>query len=273
MRRNILIVLILAGIVLWAQVVKAETLVIHGTGACETVLKGLAAAFNYQNPNHDVKIPPSVGSGGAIKSVIDNKSVLGRVARPLKEPEAKQGLTYLVFAKDAIIFAVGAKVDVQNLTTTQLVDIFSGKAENWQQVRGNIANIQVLIRETTDSSLAIIRKHIPQFQTIKFTDRSKVLYRDYEMVDALKKYKGAIGWLTSSTAFPHRDAFEPVAIDGTSPNAQNVLAGKYKLVGDYALVYRQGRLTDLAKQFIDYIFSQQGRQVMKKYGLIPVKKG
>jgi phosphate transport system substrate-binding protein len=272
MKKMILVVLMLAATCLWAQRAKAETLVIQGTGACETVLKSLAAAFNHQNQRREVRIPPSIGSGGGIGSVIDDKCVVARVARPLKGTEAEQRLTYLVFAKDSIIFGVGAKVDIKNLSTTQLIDIFSGKKENWQEVGGNKAIIRVLIREATDSSFAVIKKHIHPFQTIRFTNRSKLLYHDYEMVEALMKYKRAIGWLTSSTASAYRDSIRPVAIDGISPDSQNVLAGKYRLVGDYALVYKQHRLTALAKEFVDYIFSEQGRQVMKKHGLTPVNR-
>ena len=51
---------------LWGGGSAAETLVVPGTGTCEAALKGLAAAFNNQNPGHEVIIPPSIGSGRAI---------------------------------------------------------------------------------------------------------------------------------------------------------------------------------------------------------------
>ena len=39
---------------------------------------------------------------------------------------------------------------------------------------------------------------------------------------------------------------------------------------DYALVYKENRLSELARRFIDFIFSDAGKAVLIKYGLIPV---
>ena len=62
-------ILTIAVACLWGGGIGAETLVIPGTGTCEVALKGLAAAFNNQNPGDEVIIPPSIGSGGAIALV------------------------------------------------------------------------------------------------------------------------------------------------------------------------------------------------------------
>lgn len=271
MQKRILIVLIPMIVCFWIRSVIAETLEIPGTGSCEVVLKNLANDFNVQHPGHEVIIPPSIGSKGGINAVITDKNLIGRIGRPLEGDEAKYGMKYLIFARDAVIFAVGEKVEIQSLTSNQLADIFSGKIGDWQQVGCKKAFIRVLIRQPGETSLNIIQQHIKPFQQLKFTDQSKILYHDYEVVDMLEKYKTAIGWLTLSSIFAGKGSIKPIAIDNIMPTPENVLAGKYKMTCDYALVYKEKRLSELGKKFIDFIFSDSGKQIMKKHGLIPTE--
>jgi phosphate transport system substrate-binding protein len=115
----------------------AEQLIIPGTGACEILLKELAKEFNAEHPEHEVVIPPSVGSTGGIRQVWEGEAELGRVARDFKKHELNYSLKRLVFARDMVVFVVGSKVGVTNLSAQQLADVFSGKIENWKQVGGN----------------------------------------------------------------------------------------------------------------------------------------
>ncbi|MCX5889069.1 MAG: substrate-binding domain-containing protein [Deltaproteobacteria bacterium] len=253
---------------LWAGGIGAETLVIPGTGACEAALKGLAAAFNDQNPGHEVIIPLSIGSGRAIKLAGADEAMLGRIARPLKEKETGFGLKYLVFARDAVIFAVGNKVTITGLTVTQLSDIFSGKITDWQEVGGDRGIIRVIIREPGDGSLLVIQKHFEPFKNLTFDPKSKMVFRDHDMPELLGKYHNAIGWLTNSTIT--ESPIKALAVDQVFPTPANLREGRYKLLVDYALVYKEKRLSKLARRFIEFIFSDAGKAVLSKYGLIPV---
>ena len=116
MKRKIFLVAMLTIVCVWGGALRAKTLVIPGTGACEVVLKALAADFNSQNPGQEVVVPPSIGSSEGIRLVGTDQALLGRVARPLEEKERGYGLRYLPFARDAVIFAVGANVEIKSLT-------------------------------------------------------------------------------------------------------------------------------------------------------------
>jgi len=272
MKKTIMILVLLELIFSGGRAGQAETLIIPGTGACEIVLKDLAKTFNAQISGHAVIIPSSIGSGGGIHSLLTNQARLARVARPLKANEAKQGLSYLVFAKDAVIFAVGAHVEVQGLTTTQLIEIFSGQIRDWREVGGHKAAIRLLSREPSDSGLRTIKEHIEPFQNIRFPVQSKILYHEYEMVEMLAKYKNSIGWLSRSSILAGPSTIKPLALDNISPTLANISTGKYKLVGDFALVYKQNNLSNLARQFIDFIFSDAAKSVMNRHGVIPANR-
>jgi phosphate transport system substrate-binding protein len=251
----------------------AEPLAVPGTGACETVLTKLAAAFNAHHPEHPVSVPPSSGSTGGIRSVIAGEAVLARVARPLRESEAAAGLKYKPFARDLVLFVVGRGVKVRNLTTAQIDDIFSGKILNWREVGGEEAPVRVLTREPDDSSLDVIRGHMAPFRTMVFSTFSKCLYHDHEMVEALAKYRNSIGWLTGSSFQSIKDRAGALAVDGVSPTRQNVFSGTYNLVEEYALVYKPGHLNGAARGFMHFLFSGPGKARMEELGLIPSDEG
>jgi phosphate transport system substrate-binding protein len=166
---------------------------------------------------------------------------------------------------------VGPKVGVENLSSQQLAEVFSGKVENWQQVGGNDERVRLLIREQEDSSLQIIRQKLESFKNITFSERAKVLFHDYEMVNALNKYSTVIGWLTNSSLKEVTSPVTAIAIDNIDPSQENAYDGKYILAGEYALVYKKENLGRLARKFLDFIFSKKGSQILVRRGLIPIK--
>jgi phosphate transport system substrate-binding protein len=257
------------GILLTAPAL-AQTLSIPGTGACEPILAELASVYNKGNTGNPVRVPSSTGSGGGITAVLKDEASLARVARSLKPEEEKQGLVRMVFARDAIAFVVGQQVKVANLTADQLAAIFSGKITNWKEVGKQEGAIRVITREAGDSSLIVIQEHLTDFKNIIFSPKAKVILYDQAAVEAIDKFKKSIGFITLSSAKWAKGRIRPIDLDGVAPTKENILAGKYRLVEDYAFVFKK-TLTPEAKRFVDFVFSPEGRRVMEGNGLIAVE--
>ncbi len=249
----------------------AKTLVIPGTGACQNLLRGLAGAYVSQHLDHEIIIPDSIGSGGGILTVIDGRSVIARVARPLTKMESGKGVKYMPFAKDAMVFATGSNIRVRSLTVNQLKEVFSGRISHWHELGGEHAIIRLLIREKGDSSYGMIDKHIRDFSNFKFSPKAKIVHHDYEMAALLKKFKNSIGWLPKSAVAQPEDKIKPIAIDHVAPTKSNINSGDYKATGEFGLVFKKEPV-GLAKDFINFIFSARGDRVLKQYGVIPVDR-
>jgi phosphate transport system substrate-binding protein len=254
------------------QPVRGDVLEIPGTGACELLLKELAAAFNQRHPGQQVIIPPSVGTVGGMRLVTSDQAVIVRVAQPLKEAHKGLGLTYLPFSRDPVVFVVGPKVPVRSITGSQLADIFSGRITSWQALGGPPALIRLLVRQPEDSSLLIIQQHLEPFRQVVFDTAAKVLYTDPDMLAALQKYDFSIGWLPLSALQGANTPIHPLALDGMAPTPENVQSQRYRLVAENALVFKKQRLNDLAKTFIDFVFSREGQEIIKQLGAIPIEK-
>jgi phosphate transport system substrate-binding protein len=252
--------------------VQADILEIPGTGACEVLLGAVAAAFNTGHPGQRVVVPPTIGSSGGIRLVASDRAILARVAQPLKDQEKAYGLHYLVFARDMVVFIGGTKVTVKNLTRAQLLDVYAGKITDWQELGGKPGPIRLLLRQPGDSNLLIIHEHLPAFRNIAFPPSAKVVHTDPKMLEMLQKYHYSLGWVTFSSLQGVQPPLHPLALDGIAPTPENARSHKYPLICDYALVFKEDRLHDLARSFIDFLFSKTAQNVMEQYGVMPVDK-
>ena len=59
-------------------------------------------------------------------------------------------------------------------------------------------------------------------------------------------------------------------LDGAAGNEANILNGSYKLVRPFLFVSR-GEPQGHAKEFIDFVLSPEGQELVRKEGLLPVR--
>ena len=264
------IVLLVGALLAWqAAGLAAETLIIPGTGSCEAILQELASAFNAQNPGKEVVIPPSTGSRGGLRALSSDQCVMARVVVPL-DKKIDPELQYRSFARDAVVFAVGANLRVKNLTMAQLAEIFSGKITNWRDVGGAEGPIRVIVRDPTDSILQTIQFYFKEFQNIRFAPECKIAYHDAEMVSLLKKYHNGIG-MSAGSGIHDESSLKALALDGIAPSAANLTNGNYRATMTYALVFKKDILPELAQNFVDFVSSKEARALIEKSGLIPAE--
>ena len=102
--------------------------------------------------------------------------------------------------------------------------------------------------------------------------QAKIVYHDYEMIALLKKYRYAIGWVPAGAMTDDDRSVQILSIDGIAPTVDNVRAGRYRAVGEYALVYKRDRLTTAAAAFLDFVFSVPAQQIMRAENVIAIER-
>ncbi len=76
--------------------------------------------------------------------------------------------------------------------------------------------------------------------------------------------------LTNSSVYGD-SSIKAMAIDGIRPSPENVKSGNYKITAAYAFCFKKGQqLPELARSFIDFVFSNDARTIMEKHGVIQV---
>lgn len=242
----------------------AEKLAVVGTGDGVEILKALGAAFNSENPQTEIDVPPSIHSAGGIREVSQGNAILGRIARPLKDNELALGLRVFPIFRQPTVFFVHPSAKVKSLTVAQLVNVFSGTAANWRELGGDDVRVRVVRREAVDSSLAVLRDTLPGWKNLKFNpNRSKLTVTTQDAFDSVEQNEGAIGFGPYSRDLDQR--FTVLRIDGVHPTES-----AYPSAVTLSLIYRDATVTKAAHKFIDFIFTPKGQEVVRELGGIPI---
>ena len=247
--------------------VSAETITIAGTGDSQLLLRQMAQVFQQQNPEAQILVPNSVGSGGGIKLLQAGRSELARIARPLKPKEKAEGLHYRTFAYSPIIFVANMSTPcVKSVSAAEVVALFTGEINNWNQL-GSCQDHKIYVanREEGDSSKTVLEEKIPGVKEIKQL-AGRTIYSTPETYDTLNRYEHSFGYLPASQIV--KGTLTKFDYEGIAPTTENVQQGKYPLAVPLGIVWR-GEPQGVAKQFIDYLFSPTAQQLMLKMNAVP----
>ena len=61
-----------------------------------------------------------------------------------------------------------------------------------------------------------------------------------------------------------------LTIDGVVPSVETVLKGTYP-ISRPLFMYTNGKPKGLAKDFIDFVLSEEGQRIVKEQGFVPLK--
>jgi len=243
-----------------------ERLVIAGTGDSQAILQQLAVLFKMDNPGIVVDVPHSIGSsGGGVKAIKQHTVDLARTARPLKEKEKSVELAEILFARSPVVFVAAPGTTVNNVSTRQVLDIFSGKIKNWKELGGPDHKIYPVDREPGDSSRNILEKYLLGFKEIQGV--GKIFYSTPETAEAVYKHPFTFGFVPLSIALEYQ--LHILSLDGHAATQGNVLSGKYLLLTPFYLIQSK-QSGPRAQRFIDFVFTPDARKLMVENGVYPV---
>lgn len=87
------------------------------------------------------------------------------------------------------------------------------------------------------------------------------------IIQTVKNDKHAIGYISLGSI---NDEIKVLDIQGVSPTLENVQIGKYEITRDFNIAIKDN-VSDLAKDFLEYILSNEGQEIVKQNGYIPIK--
>jgi phosphate transport system substrate-binding protein len=238
---------------------------IVGTGDGMELLRAASADFKRGRADVQVEVPPSVGSGGGIAAVGSGRAILGRVARKLSDTERDAGIVYQPIFRMPSAFYIHPDAKVSGITTEQLADIYSGRIKNWNEVGGADLRIRVVRREDADSTLIVLRASMPGWKDLTLTDLSKMATTTQESIETVRDVRGAIGFGPYSKEL-NKD------LTVLRINERHPLDEGYPSSNEVALIYLEGSLTPLAKEFVAYLDSPDGHKVITDFSAVPVKR-
>lgn len=205
------------------------------------------------------------GSGAGVKSILAGLVDIAGVSRDLKEQELKQGLVPYTIGWGAVGLVANKDIPIDNLTSKEIKGLLTGKVKNWKEVGGPDLPVKVAVtppgcacREEFQESVLDKEPYI----------EGATISPIPTMSETIKNTTGGVGPLT--TVAIDITKVKIIKIDGVAPTPENVKAKKYKVSREVNLVTK-GPASGLAKEFIDFMLSKEGQNLMEKKGFVRIK--
>lgn len=108
--------------------------VVAGSSSVTPVMEKLKEAYVALNPDVNIEVQQNDSTTG-ITSAIEGVCDIGMASRDLKDTELEAGLTPTVIAMDGIAVIVNNDSPVEELTSENVRNIFTGEITDWADVR------------------------------------------------------------------------------------------------------------------------------------------
>jgi phosphate transport system substrate-binding protein len=225
------------------------TITISGATASYPLVSLLASKYEKVHP-HKVKF--KISQGGAqvgINDVAAGRVTIGDVSR---DPESKDptGLVFYPIAKYAICVITNKSNPLANLTSAQLVSIFTGKTRTWSGVPGASATGTIdLISRTSVAGV------LTSFQTLLLEGKKVASIATEELSEGLLKQQvesdpNSIGFVSNYQS--DKGGVNAVGLNGVQCNRANAVSGQYSGVARFYEVTK-GKASGAASAFIGWI--------------------
>ena len=234
-------------------------------------------AERFMNRNADSRVTVTGGGTGVgISALMDNTTDIAMASRPIKFSEkmkakaAQKNIEEIIVAYDALAVVVHPTNPVKQLTRQQLEDIFRGKITNWKQVGGEDRKIVVYSRETSSGTYEFFKESV--LKNKNYMSSSLSMPATGAIIQSVSQTKGAIGYVGLAYVSPRIKTLS-VSYDNkhyAQPNVENATRKIYPIVRPLYYYYNAEN-KEAVTPLIDFILSQEGQDIIKKSGYIPVK--
>ena len=109
------------------------TVTVAGSSSVTPVMERLAEAYQALNPDVTIEVNQSDSTTG-VTSAIEGACDLGMASRDLKDSETSEGAQATVIATDGIAVIVNPESAVEDLTSDQVKQIFTGEITSWSEI-------------------------------------------------------------------------------------------------------------------------------------------
>ena len=258
-----------------------------GSDSMEGIVEAWVERYGTYQPEMTVQVL-SRGSATAPAALIEGTAELGPMARPMKtfevgEFRAKYGFapTQIRTALAGVAVYVPQTNPLTEISYEQLDGIFSedlkrglSSVSDWSELGLKLGSVMALGEREHPYAKAYFRQQVMKQGT--FTSRLKTIASFRSLMEAVAANRGAIAFGTVADPVPGVKTLavsRAGAEEAITPTAENLRSGNYPLARylNIYIVRRPGEELDLAtKDFLRFILSKEGQQMVVERGLIPL---
>jgi len=257
-----------------AQAEKGLSYAGSATISMSILYQGALKAFEKRSGVSFGRVDTASGTGRGLELLVEGKVDLAGAARNLSDEEKGKGLVAYPIGHDAVAFWVHRNNPVKSLTREQLRRIYRGQVRNWKEVGGRDRPIMVFIEppNSRKATMALVQEVImgntpypPIHSVVEYPREGMIAVSGEESGLAA----GSIG-LSSTISAGMRERLRLLAVDGVVPTVPTLLQGDYLLKRPLLLVTK-GPATGRAKEFIDFMLSPEGQEIVAR-SFVPARQ-
>lgn len=178
---------------------------------------------------------------------------------------------------DALVFITNEKNPVLNLSSEQLMDIYSGKITNWKDVGGNDSEIIAYQRSEESGSQALFIKLLMQDVLPMPAPTELKPMGMGELIDMLAGYKDTANALGFSVYYYANYMYSNpglrfMQVNGITPSDDTIASKEYPYLNEFYVVIRADEPQDSPARLLrDWILTDEGKAAIVDAGYIPAK--
>jgi len=255
---------------------------IKGSDTMVNLGQAWAEAFNKFHPDVNVAVTGG-GSGTGIAALINGTCDIAECSRAMEAKEIKQAEAkgiepnQEIVGLDGIAVVVNPKNSVKDLAMDQLRDIFMGNIKNWKALDGKNKPIVILSREVNSGTHIFFKEHVLRRGNSKgpeeYAPDALLMPSSQAIADEVANNENAIGYYGMGY-ISTKQKVVAVAKDANSPfiepTIENVKSNKYP-ISRPLYMYTNGKPKGAIKDFLDFVFSKDGQDIVKRLDFVPIK--
>ena len=191
--------------------------------------------------------------------------------------DAKFGYDIEQIATDALVFLVNENNPVDNITTEQLRDIYSGKITNWKELGGEDAEIVPLQRNEGAGSQALMKKLVMKDTPLMEAPAEYYPGSMGDLMEAVKSYDAsgnAIGYSVYYYAHDMEMAtgLKLLKVDGVEPNRESIASETYPHRNSYySVIAKSAEAGSPTRILFDWLMTEDGQALLAAEGYVTNK--
>lgn len=241
-----------------------DNITVVGSTAMQPLVEQAATQYMAKHPKVRIVVQGG-GSGTGLTQVVQGAATIGDSDIFAQEKPGVNAANLVDHRVCVVGFAavVNPAISCDNLTKTQLTDIFTGKTTNWKTVGGPDQKIVLVNRPKSSGTRATFKEfaldgaeEAPGIEEDSSGTARKIIHDT----------PGAIGYLALSYV---NASVKALKLDGFAANATNITSGKYPVWG-YEHSYTKGAPDPATAKFLNYMMTDAVQKtIVPQLGYIP----
>jgi len=253
-------------------------LTIKGSDTMVHLASNWAEDFMNAHPDMDISVTGG-GSGTGIAALLNGTTDICIASRSIKSKEVnlakEKGLNpvEVVTSRDGIAVVVNPGNPINDLSIEQIGKIYTGAYTKWSDVGGPDQPIVVLSRESSSGTYVFFQERVMSKKD--YSVDAMLMPSTSAIIQSVTQDKWAIGYVGLGYAIEAGDKVKTLSVrDGKDselvvPSVETVQDGSYAIARPL-FFYLNGEATGLAKEFVDFVLSAHGQEIVLESGYVPI---